>query len=353
MELRNIKIPKGKSTRFVLMGAGIHLCTMARLLIEYGFPKPVILTYPKERHQRDRLLLKTTGLYEYVFDFAKECDIEIIESPTVNREALVKNLLGMGCTAAFSLSCRSIIKKPFLDAFDDRVFNIHPSMLPAERGGGLFSWRILRGETHVAATIHLVDEGIDSGPVIDQHLRNLVCDRPTPRDFLIETNKVYAELLEKFVDVIRKDAALQLQPQDGAASSYLPRLFTEVNGAIDWTWSVTELDRFIRAFSDPYPGAFTFVRGRRISILDAVPELSVGGGHPFIAGRVTQVFPDGSVRLVIKDGALLIRRIAIGGNEVRPTDVIGLLDTLNSPLDMIFNARATTINVKDMGLIEK
>lgn len=120
--------------KFLLMGAGLHLCTFARVLVEAGLPKPVILTYPKAQHERDRLQLSDPRLYAYVFDVAEELGLEIIESPKVNDSALIQQVNAKGCNAAFSLSCRSIIGKAFIDAFRGRVFNIHPSPLPAERG---------------------------------------------------------------------------------------------------------------------------------------------------------------------------------------------------------------------------
>ena len=66
------------------------------------------------------------------------------------------------------MSCRSIIGKKVIDFFDGKIFNIHPAYLPKERGGGIFSWRILNNIKEISATIHYLDEGIDTGNIVLQ-----------------------------------------------------------------------------------------------------------------------------------------------------------------------------------------
>ncbi len=61
-----------------------------------------------------------------------------------------------------------LVKRPLLDAFPDRILNIHPSLLPAYPG--LESWRqaMEAGEKQAGCTVHFVDEGMDTGPIILQ-----------------------------------------------------------------------------------------------------------------------------------------------------------------------------------------
>jgi phosphoribosylglycinamide formyltransferase-1 len=60
------------------------------------------------------------------------------------------------------------VKRPLLDAFPERIINIHPSLLPAFPG--LESWKqaLNAGAAEAGCTVHFVDDGMDTGPVIVQ-----------------------------------------------------------------------------------------------------------------------------------------------------------------------------------------
>lgn len=68
------------------------------------------------------------------------------------------------CLAGFM----RLVKRPLLDAFPSRILNIHPSLLPAFPG--LEAWRqaVEAGVTESGATVHLVDAGMDTGPILGQ-----------------------------------------------------------------------------------------------------------------------------------------------------------------------------------------
>ena len=61
-----------------------------------------------------------------------------------------------------------LVKRPLLDAFPDHIINIHPSLLPAFPG--LESWKqaLAAGVTETGCTVHVVDDGMDTGPIILQ-----------------------------------------------------------------------------------------------------------------------------------------------------------------------------------------
>ncbi|HLK45073.1 MAG TPA: phosphoribosylglycinamide formyltransferase [Acidimicrobiales bacterium] len=61
-----------------------------------------------------------------------------------------------------------LLTKPFLDRFPDRVVNVHPSLLPAFPGAHAVADALAAGAETTGVTVHLVDEGIDSGPILRQ-----------------------------------------------------------------------------------------------------------------------------------------------------------------------------------------
>jgi phosphoribosylglycinamide formyltransferase-1 len=62
----------------------------------------------------------------------------------------------------------AILRPAFLARFPDAVVNVHPSLLPAFPGLRAIEQAIAAGESVFGVTVHLVDEGVDTGPIIDQ-----------------------------------------------------------------------------------------------------------------------------------------------------------------------------------------
>ena len=342
-----LELPSKPKLVFALLGSGHHLCTFAEMLVENGFPRPVIITHPREQHGRDKLLLQRENLYKNVFDTAESLDLPILDAPTVNAPEVLTFLQTHGATAAFSLSCRSIIRKELIDFVDGRIFNIHPSMLPAERGGGTFSWRILNDNKEVSGTLHLLDEGIDTGGVIAQRRAKLNLTRPLPRDYIAATNELYTDLLRQFLDQC-ETGTVEARDQDEAGSSYLPRLYTELNGAIDWRWRDADIDRFIRAFGAPYTGAFSFVDDTRIAITEADLIPLATRNHPFLKGRIIGFDAEGCAKVLLEEHLLLVRTISVDGKKAAPRDMLGLNKIFHTPKDVLTTARLTVPKVAQM-----
>jgi phosphoribosylglycinamide formyltransferase-1 len=61
-----------------------------------------------------------------------------------------------------------ILTRPFLELFPDRIINVHPSLLPAFPGVDAVGEALKAGAKETGVTVHFVDEGVDSGPVILQ-----------------------------------------------------------------------------------------------------------------------------------------------------------------------------------------
>ena len=351
--MQKLSFPSYKMTKFVLLGSGSTLCRFYTLLIKNNFPKPIIVTHPKKFHKRDQYLYKNSKNFVDLFEFSKINKIEIFESEKLNDQNFINSLLKLGCNAAFSISCRTIIKKPLLNSFKNRVFNIHPSLLPEEKGAGILSWRIMNNKKYVAATLHQIDEGIDSGPIIFQKKKFIATKHISPEYYSIKTDELYDELLLQFLKKIKNDKFVFLKKQNDMNSTYFHRLYTEINAAINWDWSNKEIELFINAFGIPYPGAFTFVNDEKISIIKANSEISSKYFHPYIYGKVIKIFVDGSVRVVTKNGFLRIHEISINGKTVSASNKIKLADTLYTPSEILLKGRIQITNVKDMKNPEK
>lgn len=343
-----IKLPLKSNTQFVLLGSGYSLCKISDLIIENGFKKPIIVTHSKKYHKRDNRILEKFGQHIDIFSYAKKKKLIIYQIDNVNDQKLISKLKSKKVNIAFSKGCRSIIKEEFLDSFENLVFNIHPSILPKERGAATFSWRILNNEKFVAATIHQMDKGIDSGPIVLQKKIIVKKKDMIPLDYDILTSDLYQEIFKKFLKLFDSRKNILLKKQNEKNSTYLPRLYTEINGAINFDWSNKEIERFVRAFSYPYPGAFTFVKKQKISILECNIEKINKKFHSFCSGRVNKIYDNGTVRIITKDGYLRINKLLINEKICKPSEIIKINDVLYTPKNILDDSRKKTIQVKDM-----
>jgi methionyl-tRNA formyltransferase len=340
---QGIQLVEKSDAKFVLCGSGKTMCEFAGMLVERGYPKPLILTHPKGEHARDLEFFdspRCSDMQASVFQCAEEFDLDVLEIKQVNRELALTWLGEHGANMAISFGCRSIFRRPFLDAFDGLVFNCHSTDIPRFRGAATQTWLVLHDEPKIYGTIHLVDEGLDSGDVLIKLSRPRQCDAPYPIDYMRETHAATIEALQVFLNQLESGEELPRTPLDLEQGTYFPRLNTEQHGAIDWNWPGKHIDRFVRAFGWPYPGAFSYVQDKKITIGEVI---SVGENepfHPFAAGLIYRTYPDGSVAVVSGDGGIRVNSLRQGKDERRPADFLKEGARLMTPIQQLESSRS-------------
>lgn len=91
-----------------------------------------------------------------------------------------------------------LLTPPFLDRFPNAVVNVHPSLLPEFPGAHAVEEQLAAGVRESGATVHLVDDGIDSGPVLAQE-RVPVLDGDTPETLHARIKEIEHRLLPRVV----------------------------------------------------------------------------------------------------------------------------------------------------------
>ena len=94
-----------------------------------------------------------------------------------------------------------ILTKPWIDIFPNRILNIHPSLLPRHCGKGYYGLKVheavlAAGDTESGATVHFVDEGTDTGPVLYQERVKVAADE-TPESLQQKVLAVEHRLIVK------------------------------------------------------------------------------------------------------------------------------------------------------------
>lgn len=184
--------------------------------------------------------------------------------------------------------------------------NVHASLLPRWRGASPIQHAILAGDRETGVTIMLMDEGLDTGPILSQRAMPI-----EPEDTGATLSEKLARLgaallLETLPEYL--SGALQPRPQPEEGITYAPLLKKE-DGRLDFQKPAEVLARQVRAF-DPWPGTFVAPwRGGTLKVLwaEAVQEPSPGPG----VRLVWQGFP----AVGTSQGLLVLRRVQPAGKR--------------------------------------
>ena len=163
--------------------------------------------------------------------------------------------------------------------------NLHFSLLPAWRGAAPVQHAILHGDEITGATTFVLEEGLDTGPVLGV-LTEEIRPRDTAGELLGRLAAAGAGLLLATVDGCASGALTAVaQRSDGV--SLAPKI-TPAMARVDWAASAMRVDRLVRACT-PVPGAWTTFRGRRVKLGPVVPSAVAAVPAGQIAGSREQV----------------------------------------------------------------
>ncbi len=202
-----------------------------------------------------------------------------------------------------------ILPPSILDIPEYGCVNIHPSLLPRHRGPSPVAAAILAGDEVSGVTFMLMDAGMDTGPIIAQE-KVAVSPQDTTGSLTMKLAEVSAKLLPH---VLKRLVAGELppQPQNHAEASY-SRLITKEDGEIDWRLPAVVLWRRVRAFQ-PWPGAYTRWRKKKLEIIEAVPVL--GQANAGVGQVVALEQGDAAFGVGTGEGILGVLKVQMEGKQ--------------------------------------
>jgi methionyl-tRNA formyltransferase len=160
------------------------------------------------------------------------------------------------------------------------TLNVHDSLLPAYAGFSPLIWALINGEPEVGVTAHMMDADLDAGDIVLQRAVP-VGPQDTTTDLFYKTVDLIGPITVDALALIATGRTNWVK-QDRSKASFFHKRSVE-DSRIDWTWPAEDIERLVRAQSDPYPNAFTHHRGNRIRVVKASVSQACYGGTP---GRV-------------------------------------------------------------------
>jgi methionyl-tRNA formyltransferase len=176
-----------------------------------------------------------------------------------------------------------ILPKEYLCAFPHGAINVHFALLPRYRGAAPVNWAIVSGEPVTGVTTMQMDEGLDTGDILLQRQTDITEDE-TSIELMQRLAVIGADLLSETLSRIGEITPI---PQDHSQASHAP-VMQRSDGLIEWSMDAVGIANRVRGFQ-PFPTAYTFSRGRRLTIWRARAEQQTSGA---IEGAVVSVERD-------------------------------------------------------------
>jgi methionyl-tRNA formyltransferase len=143
--------------------------------------------------------------------------------------------------------------------------NIHGSLLPKYRGAAPINRAIINGEKETGITFMFMKEKVDAGEIISQEKINILADE-TCGELYYRLSDLSARALPKLLEKII-NRKIEKIPQDNKLATFARKMNKE-DGKIDWSDKGEKVYNLIRG-TIPFPGAFTYYKGRKLKITQA------------------------------------------------------------------------------------
>ena len=240
---------------------------------------------------------------------AEELHIPVLQPATLRNSAAIGEFSELKPDIVIVVAYGRLLPAGVLELPGFGCLNLHPSLLPRHRGPSPVPGAILNGDDTTGVTLMLLDEGMDTGPVIAQRTRNIF-----PSD---DAESLTTELFRDGADLLGValpgwvSGDMPARPQDDALATHTSKM-ERADGLADWSRSAEYLWRQQRAYK-PWPGLHTAWGGKEIKLLEVSP-LPGGSAEP---GAVVRPETD-PLAVGTGEGLLAVHRLQLEGR--RPAD---------------------------------
>jgi methionyl-tRNA formyltransferase len=219
-----------------------------------------------------------------VKEAAQELGLRVLQPPTLRERSVLEEVTALKPEVMVAVAYGQILRPAFLEIAPRGVLNVHPSLLPKNRGASPIAGAILSGDETTGVTIMRMDAGMDSGPILAQ-IEHPIADTDTSASLSRVLSEVGADLLAETVSAWLT-GSITATPQDESMAT-VTRLLKKEDGRIDWRQRAVDIWRQTRAYN-PWPGAHSFVDGERLFFWRSWAVAGDDGAEPGTVLPVTQ-----------------------------------------------------------------
>ncbi|HEY5625782.1 MAG TPA: methionyl-tRNA formyltransferase [Dehalococcoidia bacterium] len=266
----------------VFIGTPAFAVPALQRVVAAGYEVSAVFTQPDRPAGRGR-----TSTAPAVKVAAEEMGLPVHQPASLTDGGVVEQLRALAPEVIVGVAYGQLIPPAVLAIPPRGVLNVHPSLLPRWRGASPVAAAIVAGDEETGVTIMLMDEGLDSGPILAQAVSTI-----RPVDTTGSLTEALAEVgADLLADALPRWLAGELEPQPQDASSATTcRRLRKADGLIDWRQTATEVWRHVRAYN-PWPGAHSLLDGEAIGFWRAWPLEAESGEPPGTVVAAPGVLP--------------------------------------------------------------
>lgn len=294
-------------SRIVFAGTPETAVPSLHALVEAGHEIAAVLTRPDAPVGRKRVLTPSP-----VAAVAEELGLEVIKASRID-DATQERLAGLHAELGAVVAYGGLLPRRTLDATEHGWVNLHFSLLPRWRGAAPVQRALMAGERTVGATTFVLDEGMDTGPVVAT-LTDEVREDDTAGSVLARLAVEGSPLL---VDSLLGVASGRLQPVPQSGEPSAAHKLVGADGRVRWEDTAHAVVDRVRGVT-PEPGAWTEYEGQRVKLERVAPApdatglapggVEIRGKHVYVgtgggAVELTRVQPAGKKPMAALDWA--------------------------------------------------
>jgi methionyl-tRNA formyltransferase len=258
---------------------------------------------------------------QVLIDLANKNSIPWVSNPNINSSDFFSWLSSFKSELYVSMSFNQIFRKKIFELPEKGTINCHAGKLPFYRGRNILNWALINDEKDFGITVHYIDEGIDTGDIIEQHI------------FEITDEDTYKTLLDKAIEKCPIVLHKVIKKIFSGESKRIPQKYIHKRGMycsqrkigdenLDWNQQSRDVFNFIRAISHPGPRARCMHEENEVFINKAemVLDAPIYKGIP---GSV--LYKDGDFLFVkTADSFIKIVEYEKKGRKLRPGDRLSM-----------------------------
>ena len=277
--------------------------TIVSFIHEQIRPVDLILTISPEVTKRNQVsgYRGLSGLTEKYGILVHEADSYFLTDEKTQR-FLAENEFDIG----ISMGWQRLIPESVLSRFKYGIYGFHGNCgyLPFGRGRSPLNWSIILGDTRFNLNLFRYDEKADSPNVFATEMFSL-----TPYDTIRTAqykNLICSKNLIRKLLAAYETGEIRIVSASQDFDSWYPKR-TAADGKVDFHKRTREIYNLIRGVSEPFPGAFAFLQGEKMTIWEAHPFDEMMDFSAYQPGQIIDIF-DGKLIVRTVDGSLLIER---------------------------------------------
>ncbi|CAN5395117.1 formyltransferase family protein [soil metagenome] len=309
--------------KIAVIGRSELMYKTALRVIECGYETPLIITAKESPESKFKA--------EDFKKLAESQNAMFINTAKINDDKVIEQIRSIGkIDIAVSINYSGIISKRIMDLFDLGILNAHGGDLPRYRGNACQAWAIINKENRLGLCVHkMVGDELDSGDIISREYKDIsITTRIGEAYEWMETR--IPELMLSAIEELKKNKNFKIESQSRDPNNILrcyPR--NPEDGKIDWNSSIEDILRLINASSEPFSGAYSTYKDKKVIIWRA--ELYEDKeNYLAVPGQVSKIIGEGSVVVICGNGKLQLNEIESDGK--RTSKVATVINSIRSRL---------------------